>query len=198
MIQSKDIQLVDIKEIKVNPKNRNKHTEDQIERLIKIIEYQGFRAPLLVSNRTGMLVAGHGRLIAAKKLKLKQVPVMFQDFVDENQEYAAMVSDNAIASWSELDLSGINMDIGDLGPDFDIDLLGIRGFGIDPSDEEFPELSGNDPDFQTRSFILSNEQSDIVDEALKKAKKEEDCADDLNKNSNGNALTAALKRYVHG
>ncbi len=136
MIASKNIQLVSLKDVKLNPKNRNRHDKDQIERLIKIIEYQGFRSPLIISNRTQMLVAGHGRLQAAKKMKLKQVPVMYQDFTDEAQEYACMVSDNAIASWSELDMSAINTDIGDLGPDFDIDLLGIKGFEIDVADKE--------------------------------------------------------------
>jgi hypothetical protein len=134
-IESKDIKLVPVKEIQVNPKNRNKHSAEQIERLVKIIDYQGFRSPVIISNRTGLLVAGHGRLAAAKKLKLKEVPVMFQDFTDEAQEYACMVSDNAIASWAELDLSGINTDIGDLGP-IDIDLLGIKDFVVDMSEKD--------------------------------------------------------------
>lgn len=135
MIKSNDIVLVSTRDVKVNPKNRNKHSKEQIDRLVEIITYQGFRAPLLISNRTGLLVAGHGRLEAAKQLKLKEVPVMFQDFDDEAQEYAAMVSDNAIASWSELDLSGINLDIGDLGPDFNIDLLGIKNFTVDVAEK---------------------------------------------------------------
>lgn len=135
MIASKDIKLTKLSEIKINPNNRNNHPKDQIERLCKVIEYQGFRSPLIVSNRTGMLVAGHGRLLAARKLKMIEVPVMFQDFQDESQEYACMVSDNAIASWSELDLSSINTDIGDLGPDFDIDLLGLPNFAIEPADK---------------------------------------------------------------
>ena len=136
MIASKEINIVSIKEIKINPKNRNKHSKEQIERLVEIIGYQGFRSPLIVSNRTGLVVAGHGRLQAAKKLKFKEVPVMYQDFENDEQEYACMVSDNAIASWSELDLSQINTDIQDLGPDFNIDLLGIKGFTIDVADKE--------------------------------------------------------------
>ena len=144
MIQSKDIQVVKTKDVNVNPNNRNKHHAEQIERLAKIIEYQGFRNPLIISNRTGLLVAGHGRLEAAKKLKLKELPAMFQDFENETQEYACMVSDNAIASWSELDLSGINTDIGELGPDFDIELLGISNFIIEPA--EFGPSQDIEPD----------------------------------------------------
>lgn len=126
-----EIKIVPRAEIRPNPKNRNEHTAAQVDRLVKIIEYQGFRNPLIVSNRTGLLVAGHGRLMAASKMGIESLPVIFQDFDSEEQEIAAGVSDNAIASWAELDLSGINTDLGDLGPDFDIDLLGIKNFKID-------------------------------------------------------------------
>jgi len=128
--------LVDIKGLKPHPKNRNKHPEDQIARLAKILEYQGWRYPVKVSNLSGYITSGHGRLLAAKHLGWTQVPVNYQDYNSEEQEYADVQADNAIASWAELDLSGINGDIGALGPDFDIDLLGIRDFSIDPSDKE--------------------------------------------------------------
>ena len=125
--------LVPIKELKPHPKNRNTHPADQIARLAQVIEYPGFRHPIIVSNLSGFIVAGHGRLAAAQKLKLKEVPVDYQDFGSEEEEYAFLVSDNSIALWAELDFSGINADIGDLGPDFDIDMLGIKAFGLDPA-----------------------------------------------------------------
>lgn len=121
--------------LKPNPKNRNKHPEDQIKRLMKLIEYQGFRQPIIVSTRSGFVVAGHGRLEAAKKLALKEVPVLYQDFASDEQEYAFGVSDNAVAAWADLDLSGINMDLSSLGPDFDLDTLGIKNFVIDVAEK---------------------------------------------------------------
>jgi CO dehydrogenase/acetyl-CoA synthase delta subunit len=108
-IKSKEIKLVDIHALIQNPKNNNSHPKEQIERLAKLIKYQGFRNPIIVSNRTGFMVAGHGRLEAAKSIGLKEVPVMYQDFENEAQEYAYLTSDNAIASWAELDLSAINL-----------------------------------------------------------------------------------------
>lgn len=63
------------------------------------------------------------------------MPCILQDFDDEDQEYAYGVSTNSIASWAELDLSGINADLPELGPDFDIDLLGIKDFVLDPADK---------------------------------------------------------------
>lgn len=123
--------MVPINELKPHPKNRNKHPDDQIDRLAKIIEYQGIRHPIKVSTRSGFITSGHGRLLVYKKLKLKEVPVDYQDYDSDEQEYADVQSDNAIAQWSELDLSSINIDLPDLGPDFDIDFLGLKNFNLD-------------------------------------------------------------------
>lgn len=123
--------LSPIKDLKSHPKNRNKHPDDQIKRLAEILKYQGWRYPVKVSKRSGFVTSGHGRIEAAKLNGWKEVPVNFQEYDSEEQEYADVQADNAIASWAELDLSGINADLGDLGPDFDIDLLGIKNFEID-------------------------------------------------------------------
>jgi DNA modification methylase len=128
-------EIVPIDTLKPHPKNRNSHPQEQIARLAKIISFQGIRSPIKVSRRSGFMTAGHGRLEAFKALKLKHVPVDYQDYESDEQEYADLQSDNAIALWAELDLSGINTDIGDLDPDFDIDLLGIKDFTLEPADK---------------------------------------------------------------
>lgn len=143
-IKAKDIRLVDVDSLTPNPKNNNKHPKEQIERLAKLIKYQGFRNPLVVSNRSGFVLCGHGRIEAAKLAGLKQVPVMYQDFDNEAQEYAYLTSDNAITSWAELDLSMVNAELMDLGPDFDVELLGLEKFELLPEDkikEESVDLS---------------------------------------------------------
>lgn len=127
--------LVPIEELKAHPKNRNKHPKEQIERLAGLLSYQGWRDPIKVSKRSGCITAGHGRLLSAKSLGWKEVPVSFQDYESEELEYAHVQSDNAIASWAELDLSAINTDLADLGPDFDIDMLGIKDFVLEPADK---------------------------------------------------------------
>jgi hypothetical protein len=127
--------MVPIAELLPNPKNRNRHPAEQIARLAQIIEYQGFRHPIVVSLLSGYIVAGHGRLEAAKALGLTEVPVDYQEFQSEEAEYAFLVSDNAVALWAELDLAGINADLPDLGPDFNIDMLGIKDFQLDPNFE---------------------------------------------------------------
>ncbi len=128
-IKSNSIEIVEIDSLVLNPKNNNKHPKEQIERLAKIIKYQGFRNPLVVSKRSGFVLAGHGRIEAAKLSGLKKVPVMFQDFESEAQEYAYMTSDNAIASWAEIDLTMINTELLELA-DFDIEMLGLKDFEV--------------------------------------------------------------------
>ncbi len=128
-----NIEWVDIDQLIPNSKNRNIHSDEQIDRLAKIIKYQGWRFPI-VADKENVIWAGHGRLMAAKKIGETKVPVSYQDFTSEEQAYAFLISDNSIASWAELDLSGINGDIPDLGPDFDIDLLGIKNFILEPAD----------------------------------------------------------------
>lgn len=125
------IHMVRVDELKPRPNNRNKHPVEQIDRLIKIIQYQGFRRPVIVSLRSGYVVCGHGRLEAAARMGLETVPVIYQNYESDEQEYADHVADNSLQSWSELDLSGINLDLPDLGPDFDIDMLGIKNFTLD-------------------------------------------------------------------
>jgi hypothetical protein len=52
-----------------------------------------------------------------------------------------MQADNAIALWADLDLSQINQDIIDLGPDFDLNMLGIKNFTLDPFEKETKNTS---------------------------------------------------------
>lgn len=130
---------MDTSKLVFNPKNNNKHSEEQIDRLAKLIDFNGFRNPVIVSNRSGFVIAGHGRLMAAKKIGMSLVPVMYQEFDSEAQEYAYLTSDNAIASWSDLDLSMVNTEMLDLGPDFDIDMLGIKDFVIEPIEKFEPQ-----------------------------------------------------------
>jgi hypothetical protein len=128
-------ELVSIKELKSHPKNPNAHSDEQITRLGKILAYQGFRSPIVISRNSGFIVAGHGRLLAAKEIGFKEVPVTYQDFQDEDQEYAHLVADNAISEWSKLNLEQINLEVPNFDPSFDIELLGFKNFFMEPADK---------------------------------------------------------------
>lgn len=121
-----------------HPKNRNTHDLDQVKRLAKLYTYHGIRHPIIVSRTSGFIVAGHGRKQAAIEAGLTEFPVVYQDFDSDEAEYAFIQADNAIAAWAKLDFAGINADLADLGPDFDLDMLGIRDFVLEPAEKLDP------------------------------------------------------------
>ena len=140
-------ELVEVSRLEPHPQNPNKHTQEQIERLAKIINYQGQRSPIIVWRQTNQVVVGHGRLEAMKHLGWDKVAVDWQDFKDYEQMYSHMTADNAIGEWSALDLKDINKMFTDFGPDFDVDLLGLKDFNIEPLDKlEVPKLDNLDDD----------------------------------------------------
>ena len=143
------ITWVPIGEVVPFERNRNHHSKEQIERLAKLISHYGWRHPLIVWRKTNQIAAGHCRLEAARHLGLNEVPVHYQDFRDEEEFSQFAISDNAIGSeWSELDLAGINLDIGAWGPDFDLELLGFKDFRVDAADFEniLPKADPKDKD----------------------------------------------------
>lgn len=150
-IHCKYDELVDPADLKNHPKNRNKHGQDQIERLAELYEYHGVRHPIVVSKLSGFIVAGHGRKLAAIRAGIKKFPVVYQEFENVESEYAFLQSDNAISTWSELDLSAINQDIGDFGPDFNIDMLGLKNFAVDVADLGFNPDFNDAKDKQTKT-----------------------------------------------
>jgi len=113
--------------LKPHPRNPNTHTERQIELLAKIIKHQGWRNCIVVSKRSGLIVAGHGRLLAAKKLGLKEVPVDWQQFKNVKDELSYLVADNRIAEIAEINRATLAEIIGDIDSgDFDLELTGFE------------------------------------------------------------------------
>ena len=95
--------IVNVALLKPNPKNPNKHPDSQIQLLGKIIRSTGWRQPITVSNLSGFIVKGHGRLAAALLEGFEEVPVDYQNYTSEAEEYADLVADNKIAELSEID-----------------------------------------------------------------------------------------------
>ena len=109
-----------------NPRNPNTHPVKQIELLAKILDFQGWRLPIVVSNLSGFIVRGHARLMAAQKLGALMVPVDEQDYENEAQEWADLVADNRIAELAELDPTSLKDIIDELDTgEIDLDLTGF-------------------------------------------------------------------------
>jgi hypothetical protein len=131
-IHCKYDELVEIHSLRPYEKNRNRHSDEQIERLAFLLDKLGVRAPIVVAKAPYNCIAkGHGTWAAMKLNGWEKVPVVYQEFSSPEELYQFVQSDNAIAAWSSLDMTMIHIDIAQLGP-FDTDLLGIQNFAFEP------------------------------------------------------------------
>lgn len=147
-------ELVDIKDLRPHPKHRNRHPKKQIEALANIVRETGWRRCLTISNRSGYLTVGRGRMMVAEYLNEKypdegwnMVPADRQDYDSEAQEYADVQADNAIALWAELDIPAIKLDIKEF-PELKLELLGIEKLQAISghsrlADDDIPEVVKN-------------------------------------------------------
>ena len=115
--------------------NPRTHSEAQVAQIAKSIEEFGFTNPILVDTKAGIL-AGHGRLRAAQKLRLTKVPVLVLDHLTETQKRAYILADNKLAEnagWNEellaAELEALKLD------EYDLALTGF-------SEKELEELLG--------------------------------------------------------
>ena len=88
--------MVAVDQIKPHPHNPRTHSRKQIRQIADSIQAVGFAAPVLI-DETGMLLAGHGRLEAAKLLGLKRIPAVVIDGLSEARKRALLLADNRIA-----------------------------------------------------------------------------------------------------
>ncbi len=109
-----------------NPNNPNKHDDRQLRLLGKAIQAQGWRKAIVVSNRSGMVVEGHGRLAAAHLIGCTEAPADFQDFDSDEQETAHLLADNRLAGLASLDAQlarALEASLSETG--FDLELTGL-------------------------------------------------------------------------
>jgi len=114
--------------LKPNPANPNRHSAHQIQLLAAIIQEQGWRAPITVSKRSGLIVRGHGRLEAALLMGCDRVPVDEQDYANEAEELADLLADNRLSELAELDegdLKKVIERLREADPSFDVELTGF-------------------------------------------------------------------------
>ena len=126
-------EVVDINDLKENPRNPNTHPSVQIDLLAQIIKKTGWRAPITVSNHSGFIVKGHGRLQAAKAAGFKHCPVEYQNFSDEEEEMAALLADNKLAELAEIDVEKLT----EIFKDYEFEDLSLTGY----SQKELNELA---------------------------------------------------------
>jgi hypothetical protein len=88
---------------KRNPKNPRQHGAAQLAAIAAVIKGNGWRQPIVISNRSGLITKGHGRLDAALLLGFEGAPVDYQDYASEEAELADMLADNRLPELADVD-----------------------------------------------------------------------------------------------
>jgi len=190
-------------------RNSRTHSDEQVAQIAASIREFGFTNPVLIDGKDG-IIAGHGRVLGARKLGMDAVPCVRLEHLTETQKRAYIIADNKLAlnaGWDDellkLEIEEVNLE------DFEIELIGFSKdelnnlIGAQDVNEldGMPGLpSGDREPFQQMTFTLHDEQAEQVKRALDVAKDMGDFFGSSNENSNGNALSRVCEIFLtqHG
>ena len=183
--------------------NSRTHSQDQINQVAASIKEFGFTNPVLIDDQCG-IIAGHGRVMAAKKLGIEEVPCITLIGLTDAQKKAYVIADNKLALNAGWDDEMLRMEFAGLEElGFDLELT---GFSLDEIAElefdsdcetDMPTLKDGDKEpFQQKTFTLHDEQAAVVDDAVTLARTNPLADTGLNENSNGNALSLICQQWL--
>lgn len=125
--------------------NSRTHSEEQINQICASINEFGFTNPLLIDEKDN-IIAGHGRLLASKKLKMEEVPCIILSGLTEAQKKAYVIADNKMALNAGWDFNLLSFELENLKElDFDLELT---GFDVD----EIDSLIGTNEDIEDNDY----------------------------------------------
>lgn len=124
-----NVEYISVKLLKPYDKNTKLHSKEQIDKIAKSIETFGFRFPVLINNlNEKLIIAGHGRKLAAEQLGMSEIPVVTAEDLTPEQIRLLRIADNKVTE-SEWDFNLLKLEFEDfekLGLDLD-----LTGFGFD-------------------------------------------------------------------
>lgn len=131
-----EVQEVTLTSLVPYERNAKIHGADQIEKLKASIQEFGFLTPCLI-DRDYNIIAGHGRVMAARELGMETVPCVFVEGLSDTQRRAYILADNRLGELGEWDMDAVNLELTELDDlDFDITLTGFELF----EEPQIPEI----------------------------------------------------------
>lgn len=119
------IKKVEVEKLIPYVRNSRTHSDAQVAQIAASIKEFGWTNPILVDGENG-IIAGHGRLLAARKLGAKDVPVIELAHLTESQKRAYVIADNQLAMNAGWDTAMLTLELSDLKEsEFDLDLIGF-------------------------------------------------------------------------
>jgi len=149
----KNIELKKVEDLIENPRNTRTHSDAQIDEICNSIKEFGFNNPIQIDDEN-VVWAGHGRLRAAKRLKLKKVPTILNDKLTPAQRKAFGIADNKIALNAGWDTNNLRLEMEELHSlDYNLNVTGMDEIeiaavlgGSDILGEEEPSEHENEGD----------------------------------------------------
>ena len=130
-------------------RNARTHSDDQVSKLASSIKEFGFLNPIIVDNDNG-IIAGHGRVMAAKKLGLDVVPVVQASHLTDAQKRAYVIADNRLALDAGWDNELLRVEFSELGAEnFDLEMT---GFSLDEIARVLDEPTDIDPELNEQDY----------------------------------------------
>jgi DNA modification methylase len=122
-----------IEELQPAPRNPRSHSPRQVRQIARSVQTFGFNVPILIDPQS-QVIAGHGRLLAARELGWGEVPTISLDHLSEAQRQAFMIADNRLtdtSEWNDTLLAGLFRDLSVLDLDFSLEATGFEMAEID-------------------------------------------------------------------
>jgi ParB-like chromosome segregation protein Spo0J len=104
------IEAVTLKDLKLNPRNARTHSKRQIKLIADSLKAFGFVNPILI-DEDGMIVAGHGRVAAAKRIGMTEVPALRIEHLSDDEKRAYVLADNQLAARAGWDPDILAMEV---------------------------------------------------------------------------------------
>lgn len=185
-------------QLKPYEKNAKRHTDEQIQHIINSIEQFGMNDPIGIWGEKNVIVEGHGRYFALKKMGVKEVDCIRLDHLSDEERKAYTLVHNQATLETPFDDDLLKIELDSI---FDIDMSEF-GFSDEFSnvsaedyDTEFSLPDGDKPEICTMTFTLHQNQKALIDYAMSQV--ENDITETFgNTNKNGNALYEVIRQWA--
>lgn len=158
------LEKISIEDLIPYARNSRTHSDEQVAQIAASIKEFGFTNPVLIDNDNG-IIAGHGRVLAGRKLKLKEIPCIRLGHLTDAQKKAYVIADNKLALNSGWDAEMLKLEINELNDlDFDLEIIGF----------DSSELANLFDEFQEEEKELKEESYSEVFNIIIECKDEED------------------------
>lgn len=151
-----EIQYVTLDKLIPYEKNNKKHDEKQIKNIARSIREIGFRNPILV-DEDWVILAGHGRLEAAKRCKLKEIPVIQYTDLTEEQKKKYRILDNILSDQAEYDLDNLRDELKDIDDQRLTDMFKEYDLGLEEEKEWDEETEDDVPEVDEEEETIVKE-----------------------------------------